>query len=37
MDMDYGRLGERRRNFQFPIVEIISAVLLLMAIVLGMF
>ncbi len=37
MDMDYGRLGERRRRFQFPIVEIISAILLLMAIVLGMF
>ena len=37
MDMDYGRLGERRRNFRFPIVEILSAILLLMAIVLGMF
>ena len=21
VDMDYGRLGERRRNFRFPIVE----------------
>ncbi len=37
MDMDYGRLGERQRNFQFPLLELGSAVLLMMAIVLGMF
>ncbi|MBN1565306.1 MAG: serine hydrolase [Anaerolineae bacterium] len=37
VDMDYGRLGERRRNFQFPILEILSALMLLMAIVLSMF
>jgi hypothetical protein len=37
MDIDYGRLGERRRNFRFPLLELISAILLLMAIVLGMF
>lgn len=35
--MDYGRLGERQRSFQFPLLEISSAILLLMAIVLGMF
>jgi beta-lactamase class A len=37
MDIDYGRLGERRRNFRFPLLELVSAILLLMAIVLGMF
>ncbi len=34
--MDYGRLGERPRGLQFPLLEIASAILLLGAIVLGM-
>lgn len=34
--MDYGRLGERQRGMQFPLLEIISSVLLLGAILLGM-
>lgn len=33
---DYGRLGERKRSFQLPLIEIASAILLLGAIVLGM-
>jgi beta-lactamase class A len=32
--MDYGQLGERRRGFQVPVLEILSALLLLAAIVL---
>ncbi|MEW6577778.1 MAG: serine hydrolase [Chloroflexota bacterium] len=34
--MDYGQLGERRRGFQLPVLEIVSALLLLVAIVLTM-
>lgn len=34
--MDYGQLGERRRGFQLPLLEIVSALLLLVAIVLAM-
>ncbi len=34
--MDYGRLGERRRGFQFPLLEIVSSLLLLAAIVVTM-
>ena len=35
--MEYGRLGERQRGLQLPLLEIISSILLLIAIVLGMF
>ena len=34
--MDYGQLGERRRGFQLPVLEILSALLLLAAIVLAL-
>ncbi len=34
--MDYGQLGERRRGFQLPMLEILSALLLLVAIMLAL-
>lgn len=34
--MDYGQLGERQRGFQFPVLAIVSALLLLVTIVLAM-
>ena len=36
MGYDYGRLGERQRGVQLPVLEILSSILLLIAIVLGM-
>jgi beta-lactamase class A len=36
MDMDYGRLGERRRRLRFPLLEIGASILLLIAIVMAM-
>jgi beta-lactamase class A len=35
--VEYGRLGERQRGLQLPLLEIVSSILLLIAIVLGMF
>jgi len=35
--MDYGRLGERQRGFQLPLLEIVSSLVLLVAVVLTMF
>jgi hypothetical protein len=34
--MDYGRLGERQRRLTLPVLEIFSAILLLVAVVLIM-
>ncbi|MBN2304825.1 MAG: serine hydrolase [Anaerolineae bacterium] len=37
MSADYGRLGERQRGMQLPLLEILSSLLLLGAILVGMF
>ena len=34
--MEYGRLGERQRRMRVPVLEILSSLLLLGAIILGM-